>query len=134
MLLSLVSDVATSYLSLLELDRELPPRRLMESFLEDAFTTLKGDLRLQAGLVYAEGRDGFSHLKTVGRLETAAAEGRSESGSRTSSRAGAGDVSSPASGGSTGTASAGGYSRGGSSSSGASSSSGGDSGRTAVPR
>src|SRR6266536_2756733 len=51
------------------LDPELPPRRLMESFLEDAFETLRGDLRLHAGVLYCEGRDGFSLLKTVGRLD-----------------------------------------------------------------
>ncbi|HUG54619.1 MAG TPA: PP2C family protein-serine/threonine phosphatase [Vicinamibacteria bacterium] len=57
------------------LDPELPPRRLMESFLEDAFTTLRGDLRLQAGLAYAEGRDDFSLLKAVGRLEDTPQDG-----------------------------------------------------------
>ena len=56
------------------LDHELPPRRLMESFLEDAFRTLRADLRLQAGILYEEVRDGFSLLKTVGRLERAPAE------------------------------------------------------------
>src|SRR6266536_3982827 len=56
------------------LDPELPPRRLMESFLEDAFETLRGDLRLHAGVLYCEGRDGFSLLKTVGRLDRPAAE------------------------------------------------------------
>jgi sigma-B regulation protein RsbU (phosphoserine phosphatase) len=58
-----------------QLDSELPPRRLMESFLEDAFQTLRGDLRLQAGVLYAEGRDSFSLLKTVGRLERPPADG-----------------------------------------------------------
>src|SRR5262245_10556529 len=56
------------------LDSELPPRQLMESFLEDAFRTLRADLRLQAGVLYGEGRDGFGLLKTVGRLERAPAE------------------------------------------------------------
>jgi sigma-B regulation protein RsbU (phosphoserine phosphatase) len=56
------------------LDSELPPRRLMESFLEDAFRTLKADLRLQAGVLYGEGRDGFSLMKTIGRLERPPAE------------------------------------------------------------
>src|SRR5258706_134746 len=51
------------------LDSELPPRRLIESFLEDAFQTLRADLRLKAGILYGEGRDSFSLLKTVGRLE-----------------------------------------------------------------
>ncbi len=57
------------------LDPELAPRVLMESFLEDAFQTLRGDLRLQAGLLYGEGRDDFSLLKTVGRVEPPAADG-----------------------------------------------------------
>ncbi len=57
------------------LDPELPPRRLMESFLEDAFKTLRADLRLQAGILYGEGRDAFSLLKTVGRLDQPAADG-----------------------------------------------------------
>jgi len=57
------------------LDRELPPRRLMESFLEDAFTTLRSDLRLQAAVVYAEGRDGFSLLKAAGRHDRPPADG-----------------------------------------------------------
>jgi sigma-B regulation protein RsbU (phosphoserine phosphatase) len=57
------------------LDPELPPRRLMESFLEDAFQTLRADLRLQAGVLYGEGRDSFSLLKTIGRLERPAADG-----------------------------------------------------------
>src|SRR5437762_3664357 len=56
------------------LDPGLPPRRLMESFLEDAFKTLRGDLRLTAGLLYAEVRDGFALHKAVGRLDRAAAE------------------------------------------------------------
>lgn len=57
------------------LDSELPPRRLIESFLEDAFQTLRADLRLKAGIVYGEGRDSFSLLKTVGRLERPPADG-----------------------------------------------------------
>ena len=57
------------------LDSELPPRRLMESFVEDAFQTLRGDLRLKAGVLYAEGRDSFSLVKTVGRLERPPADG-----------------------------------------------------------
>ena len=57
------------------LDPELPPRRLMESFLEDAFQTLRGDLRLKAGIAYGEGRDSFSLLKTVGRLDRQPADG-----------------------------------------------------------
>src|SRR4029450_14089301 len=53
----------------------LPPRRLIESFLEDAFQTLRADLRLKAGILYGEGRDSFSLLKTVGRLERQPADG-----------------------------------------------------------
>jgi sigma-B regulation protein RsbU (phosphoserine phosphatase) len=56
------------------LDAELPPRRLMESFLEDAFATLRVDLRLLAAVLYGEVRDGFTLLKTAGRLERAPAE------------------------------------------------------------
>jgi len=57
------------------LDSEMPPRRLLESFLEDAFQTLRADLRLQAGLLYGEGRDGFALMRTVGRVEPPAADG-----------------------------------------------------------
>jgi sigma-B regulation protein RsbU (phosphoserine phosphatase) len=56
------------------LDPELAPRLLTESFLEDAFKTLRADLRLQAGLLYGEGRDGFSLLKAVGPVEPPAAD------------------------------------------------------------
>jgi sigma-B regulation protein RsbU (phosphoserine phosphatase) len=56
------------------LDPELPPRRLMESFLEDAFATLRADLRLQGGVLYAEGRDAFSLQRTVGRVDGAPAD------------------------------------------------------------
>jgi sigma-B regulation protein RsbU (phosphoserine phosphatase) len=56
------------------LDGSLPPRALLESFLAQAFETLKGDLRLQAGLLYAERRDGFALLRAVGRLGGTAAE------------------------------------------------------------
>src|SRR4029450_203441 len=57
------------------LDPELAPRRLLESFLEDAFQTLRGDLRLKAAIAYGEGRDSFSLLKTVGRLARQPADG-----------------------------------------------------------
>src|SRR3954468_23792848 len=57
------------------LDSEMPPRRLLESFLEDAFQTLRADLRLQAGLLYGEGRDGFALMRTVGRVEPPATDG-----------------------------------------------------------
>ncbi len=56
------------------LDASLPPRALMESFLTQAFDTLRADLRLQAGLLYGEGRDGFAHVRTAGRPEGPVAE------------------------------------------------------------
>jgi sigma-B regulation protein RsbU (phosphoserine phosphatase) len=40
--------------------------KLLESFLEDAFANLKDDLRLRAGLLYAERRDNFALVKSVG--------------------------------------------------------------------
>jgi phosphoserine phosphatase RsbU/P len=40
----------------------------LESFLENAFTTLRDDLRLQAGLLYSEQRDDFTLAKTVGEV------------------------------------------------------------------
>jgi sigma-B regulation protein RsbU (phosphoserine phosphatase) len=48
----------------------LDPRRsqtaLAEQFLEDCFQALREDLRLRAGILYQERRDGFVHVKTVG--------------------------------------------------------------------
>jgi sigma-B regulation protein RsbU (phosphoserine phosphatase) len=48
----------------------IDPRRsqgkVLETFLEDSFRTLAGELRLRAGLLYAEGRDAFALKKTVG--------------------------------------------------------------------
>ncbi len=40
--------------------------KLVEAFLEDCFATLRDDLRLRAGLLYAERRDGFVLVKAVG--------------------------------------------------------------------
>ena len=40
--------------------------KVLESFLEDAFGALREDLRLRAGLLYAERRDGFTLAKVVG--------------------------------------------------------------------
>ena len=40
--------------------------KLIESFVEDALASLKDDLRLRAGLLYAERRDNFALVKTVG--------------------------------------------------------------------
>jgi sigma-B regulation protein RsbU (phosphoserine phosphatase) len=48
------------------LDPGRPQRELLESFLENAFATLKDDLRLRAGLLYAERRDGFELIKRAG--------------------------------------------------------------------
>jgi sigma-B regulation protein RsbU (phosphoserine phosphatase) len=56
------------------LDGALPPRALMESFLVQAFETLRGDLRLQAGLLFGEVRDGFELVKQAGRVEGPVAE------------------------------------------------------------
>jgi len=40
--------------------------KLLETFLEDAFANLKDDLGLRAGLLYAERRDNFALVKSVG--------------------------------------------------------------------
>jgi hypothetical protein len=48
------------------LNPTLPLREGVERFLFDAFRTLKEDLRLTAGFHYAEGRDAFEHVTTVG--------------------------------------------------------------------
>ena len=40
--------------------------KLLEAFLEDSFASLREDLRLKAGLLYAERRDGFALVKAVG--------------------------------------------------------------------
>ena len=56
------------------LDPKRPPGKALESFLEDAFRTLHEDLRLRAGLLFAERRDGFALTKTVGDLESPVAE------------------------------------------------------------
>ena len=47
-------------------DRRRSQDRVLESFLEDSFRALQEDLRLKAGLLYAEGRDQFDLKKTVG--------------------------------------------------------------------
>src|SRR5258708_27682687 len=56
------------------LDPKRPPQKALESFLEDAFRTLHEDLRLRAGLLYAERRDGFALAKTVGDADNPGAE------------------------------------------------------------
>jgi sigma-B regulation protein RsbU (phosphoserine phosphatase) len=48
------------------LDPKRPARRVLEGFLEDAFRALRDDLRLGGGVIYAEGRDGFTLGRTVG--------------------------------------------------------------------
>ena len=56
----------------------LKPRRfqpkLLESFLEECFASLRDDLRLSAGLLYGERRDGFSLIRMVGDLRGPVAE------------------------------------------------------------
>jgi sigma-B regulation protein RsbU (phosphoserine phosphatase) len=56
------------------LDPKLPPQKPLESFLEEAFRTLRDDLHFRAGLLYAEERDGFALAKTVGDRESPVAE------------------------------------------------------------
>ncbi len=48
------------------LDPGRPQRELLESFIENAHRTLRDDLRLRAALLYAERRDGFELIKTIG--------------------------------------------------------------------
>jgi phosphoserine phosphatase RsbU/P len=48
--------------------------KLVETFLEDCFATLRDDLHLRAGFLYAEQRDGFALVKVVGDAATPAAE------------------------------------------------------------
>ena len=43
-----------------------PQPKVLDSFLEDSFAALRDDLRLRAGLLYAERRDGFALVKAVG--------------------------------------------------------------------
>lgn len=56
------------------LDPEQPKAELLEAFLEQAFKTLKDDLRLRAGLLYEERRDSFALTRTVGEPGGAVAE------------------------------------------------------------
>jgi phosphoserine phosphatase RsbU/P len=55
-------------------DRRRSQDRVLESFLEDSFRTLRDDLRLKAGLLYAEGRDSFQLKKVVGTPDGAIAD------------------------------------------------------------
>jgi phosphoserine phosphatase RsbU/P len=54
------------------LDVSRPGKKLLVSFLEQAFRTLRDDLRLRAAVLYAEGREGFSFVKAVGDLKSPA--------------------------------------------------------------
>jgi sigma-B regulation protein RsbU (phosphoserine phosphatase) len=54
--------------------------RVLEAFLEDSFKALAGELRLKAGLLYAEGRDAFVLKKTVGQPGGTVADTLSPSG------------------------------------------------------
>ena len=51
-----------------------PQSKLIEGFVEDALASLKDDLRLRAGLVYAERRDNFALVKTFGEAGSPVAE------------------------------------------------------------
>jgi sigma-B regulation protein RsbU (phosphoserine phosphatase) len=48
------------------IDPTLAPRHVLPAFLEDAFRTLRDDLRLKAASLYFEQRDGFSLVRQVG--------------------------------------------------------------------
>jgi sigma-B regulation protein RsbU (phosphoserine phosphatase) len=48
------------------LDPKRPQRELLESFLDEAFRTLRDDLGLRSGMLYAARRDSFVLLKQVG--------------------------------------------------------------------
>ena len=51
-----------------------PQSKLVEGFVEDALASLKDDLRLRGGLVYAERRDNFALVKTLGDAGAPVAE------------------------------------------------------------
>ncbi|HVO11683.1 MAG TPA: PP2C family protein-serine/threonine phosphatase [Vicinamibacteria bacterium] len=48
--------------------------KLVEAFLEDSFQSLREDLRLRGAVLYAERRDGFALVKTVGEPGSPVAE------------------------------------------------------------
>jgi len=56
-----------------EVDGVRPRKQVMESFLEDFFRTLRDDLRLQAGLLYAPRRDDLELIGSAGDLRGHAA-------------------------------------------------------------
>ena len=49
--------------------------KLVEAFLEECFQSLREDLRLRGAVLYAERRDGFALVKTVGEVGSPVAEG-----------------------------------------------------------
>jgi len=51
------------------LDLARSARKVMSSFLDEAFRTLKDDLRLKAAVLYREGRDEFALVKSVGDVK-----------------------------------------------------------------
>src|SRR5512140_933896 len=51
-----------------------PQPKVVEAFLEECFGSLRDDLRLKAGLLFAERRDGFVLVKAVGEPGTPVAE------------------------------------------------------------
>src|SRR5262245_8334125 len=56
------------------LDPRRPQHTLAAQFLVDCFQALREDLRLRAGILYLERRDGFVHAKTVGEPRGPVAE------------------------------------------------------------
>jgi hypothetical protein len=56
------------------MDRRKPQGKILTAFLEDAFAVLQHDLRLDAALLFAEQRDGFGLLASVGNPERGVAE------------------------------------------------------------
>lgn len=55
-------------------DPSRPQKKVLQAFLGEAFRALREDLRLKSGLLYEEGRDGFSLTKQVGGVVRSAAE------------------------------------------------------------
>ena len=56
------------------LDVSGPGKNVVVSFLEEAFRTLRDDLRLRAAVLYAERHEGFALVKSVGDLRSPAKE------------------------------------------------------------
>jgi len=57
------------------LDLSRPGKSVVASFVEEAFRTLRDDLRLRAAALYAEESDGFALVKTVGELRNPPRDG-----------------------------------------------------------